>query len=168
MSSEPTDPLDRLEEAASKVAVHVNWEQDNRRGLLWVHAICGMWIGALILIFGGPGNIERSLGVWTRPTLGGLALLGGAVLASGLLSRPRNVIREIVGLVIIGIWDACMTGGIIAARIDQGEFSPRALLEVQPEGYVVPYPIIVYGGLLALISIHLWTLVKLRRSGFKR
>lgn len=156
-----SDALERLERATMQIATRAEWEQGNRRGLLWVHGIVALFVGVQILLFGGPGNIERAIGIWTRPALGAAALAGGVLLCSGLASRPRSLRRELLGLVVIAAWDLCMTAGIVAARVDGGQFAPRPLLEPQPEGYVVPYPVLVYGGLLALICIHLYTLRKL-------
>lgn len=150
--------LGRLERITLAIARRSEWEQNNRRGLLWVHALMGLTGGLQILLFGGPGNVERAAGVWTRPVLGIIAFIGGALLALGLARRPRHIKLEVVGLVAVGIWDLCMTIGQIGARLDGGDFGPRPLLELQPLGYVVPYDISVYGGLLALICIHLYTL----------
>lgn len=157
------DALDDLERITLAIALRSEWEQDNRRGLLWVHSIMGMTGGLQILLFGGPGNVERAAGVWTRPALGVLALIGGILLAVGLARRPRRIALEAAGLLVVGLWDSCMALGQLGARLAQGEFDVRPILQPQPLGYVVSYPISVYGGLLALICIHLWTLGRLAR-----
>lgn len=159
------DTLAELERATLALAARAEWEQSNRRGLLWVHGIVAAVVGLQILLFGGPGNIERAVGIWTRPALGVCALVGGLLLMSGLLARPRSIRREVLGLAGVGVWDLCMTIGLIGARVDAGSFAPRPLLEHQPPGYVVPYAIAVYGGMLALIVIHLLTLRRLSTSG---
>lgn len=157
--------LEELARATLALGIRSRWELANRRGLLWAHALWGIWVGVQIVLYGGPGNIERTFGVWTRPFLGLLAITGGVLLASGLAARPRrNIPREIWGLIVVGLWDAAMFGGIVASRVGQGAYSPRALLDPQPVGYVVAYPTGVYGLLATLIIIHLLTLVRLSET----
>ncbi len=161
----PDDAYERLEAAAERITARSEYESANRRGLLWVHAIVGMVAGFQILMFGGPGNVERLIGVQVRPVLGGLAFTGGFLLGMGLAARPRNLTREMWGLLMLAAWDVCMVAGLLWARISAGRFAPLEWLEHQPAtGYVVPYPIAVYTGYLALIGLHLWTLRRLRRA----
>ncbi|GHJ59122.1 hypothetical protein NOK12_16400 [Nocardioides sp. OK12] len=157
------DAYDRLEQAAETVAQRAEWERSNRVGLLWVHAAVGMIAGAQMLLYGSAATIEEAVGVWTRLALGLLGIIGGIVLAFGIL-RGRTVLLEAIGLAAIGIWDLLMAAGFAYARVGGGTFTPRALFEPIPTGYVLPYPISVYIGLAALITVHLWTLRRFKRG----
>lgn len=158
------DPLDRLERAAENVARRAEWETANRVGLLYVHAGVGILAGTQMLAFGSAANIEDLAGVWTRAALGVLGLVGGLTLWLGMSRQPRSIPTEAVGLVLLGIWDLAMTLGLAWARISAGDFTPRGLFEpLPPPGtYALPYPVAVYGGLFALICVHLWTLRRMR------
>ena len=158
------DAYDRLEQAAENVATRAEWERANRVGLLWVHAVVGFVAGLQMLLYGSASTIEASVGVWSRAALGGMGVLGGVLLAGGIV-RGRSVVLEALGLAVIGLWDALMAVGFIVARVRAGQFSPRNLLEPIPDGYVLPYPISIYLGLAALIAVHLWTLRRFVRSG---
>lgn len=157
------DVFDRLQTAAETVAQHAEWERANRVGLLWVHAAIALIAGTQMLLYGSAATIEEAFGVWTRIALGGIGVLGGAVLATGIL-RGRTVALEAIGLALIGAWDLLMAAGFAWARIQGGTFTPRALLEPIPDGYILPYPISVYIGLAALIAVHLWTLRRFKRG----
>lgn len=158
------DPLDRLESHATLLAEQMTWEQQNRRGLLWVHGIIGLTAGVQMLLWGSATTIEASLGVWSRALMAGLGFTGGLLLAYGLSRRPRSVPAEAAGLCLVGVWDALMLGGLAYARWHQHDFRIIPLDSKLPEGYVAAYPLTVYGGLFALICIHLWTLRKIRRA----
>jgi hypothetical protein len=163
--SQDRDPLDRLQETAERVIDRTNYEQGNRRSLLWVHAIVGMFAGLQMLLWGSAYTIETAIGVWVRLVLAALGMSGGLVLAIGLSRRPRSVILEAVGLVAIGLWDLIIAAGLMIARVKQHNFDlipPTHPLEL---GYIVAYPTTVYLGLFALILIHLSTLRRIRRRG---
>ena len=159
-----TNPFDRLDAAAERVEHRVTWETANRRGLLWTHACVGLTAGPFMLAFGSSTTIEAAIGVWTRTVLGLLSFVGGLLLASGLLVRPRSVKLEAAGLAVLALWDLCMVAGFILARAKQADFTLRGLDEALPAGCVVAYPVPVYAGIFALLVIHLWTLRKLRRQ----
>ena len=164
------DAFDRLEQAAERVAQEAIWERGNRRGLLWVHAVVGVLAGAQMLAFGSASNIELLVGVWSRTVLGVLGIVGGFVLALGVIRRSRHrrywIELEASGLVLIGLWDLLMCLGMAWARIAAGDFHTRPLWEpLPPPGtYVLPYPIAVYGGLFALVVVHLWTLRRFKKG----
>lgn len=166
----PTDAFDRLEHAAETVAVRAEWERANRVGLLWIHALVGVWAGTQMLLFGSASNIEAMVGVWSRLALGTLGIVGGAVLIAGILRRTRRkrfwLELEAAGLSLIGLWDLCMALGMSIARIQSGDFGIRPIFEpLPPPGtYVLPYPIAVYGGLTALVAVHLWTLRRFKKG----
>lgn len=163
-----TDPLDRLESIADRVARRVEYEQGNRRGLLWVHALMGMLAGLQMLAWGSAGTIEDVAGVWVRPVMALLGTIGGICLAAGLMNRPRSIHLEALGLALVGLWDVLMTVGLLTARLRQDDYGFIPLGEELPIGYVVAYPTTIYAGLFALIVIHLLTLRKLARGGLKR
>lgn len=160
----PDDPLDRLETAAERIANRAEYEQANRRGLLWVHALVGMFAGLQMALWGSASTIENTLGIWVRPCLASLGFVGGWLLAFGLSRRPRSIPLEFVGLLLVGLWDLAMTLGLMWARLQQADYSFRPLNEPLPIGYVVAYPVTVYAGLLALITIHLWTLRRIKHT----
>ena len=170
MTSDCPDAFDRLEEAAEKVALRSEWERANRVGLLWVHAVVGCLAGVQMLLFGSASNIEELVGIWSRTALGLLGIFGGLVLASGIRRRKRHrcywIEFEAGGLALLGAWDFAMMLGMFAARLRAGDFAPRALFEpLPPPGtYVLPYPIAVYGGLFALVCVHLWTLRRFKKG----
>lgn len=164
------DAFDRLEEAAEKVALRFEWERANRVGLLWVHAVVGSLAGVQMLLFGSASNIEAMVGVWSRSALGFLGVAGGFILAVGILRRKRHdrywIEFEAFGLALLAVWDLAMMLGMAVARYKAGDFSPRPLFEPLPEPgtYVLPYPIAVYGGLFALVCVHLWTLRRFKKG----
>lgn len=171
------DALDQLEAAAVRLALRAEWEQGNRRGLLWVHALLGIAAGTAICLYGAAPNIE-ALGVWTRSVLGFAGLSGGLLLAAGLILRRTRPLHspwltlEVCGLGIMGLWDGSICLALLAARvqdIDQNGWGIRMLTEPLPPAgtYVLPYPIAVYFALFALICIHLWTLRRMRAQGMK-
>ncbi|MCW3041180.1 MAG: hypothetical protein JWM31_3085, partial [Solirubrobacterales bacterium] len=143
----------------------VTYEQQNRRGLLWVHACIGVIAGAQMLVYGSATTIEATLGIWSRGLMGALGIVGGLFLAIGLSRRPRSIPFEVAGLVLVGVWDLLMTAGLALARWRQHDWRPIPLREALPQGYASAYPVTVYAGLLALIVIHLLTLRRLTRSG---
>lgn len=162
----PIDPLDRLQDAAEVVVLRAQWEQANRVGLLWIHAILGLTAGTQMILFGSAANIEEVVGLWSRTALGFLGISGGILLALGLLRVPRSITLEAIGLALLGLWDLFMALGMTWARLAAGDFHTRALnVPLPPPGtYVLPYPISVYAGLFALIVVHLWTLRRLKRG----
>lgn len=164
-SSENQTQLDRIQEAAEALARRVAWEQGNRIGLLGVHAVSALLAGAQQLLYGSAPTVEHVTGLWIRPVLGLLALLGGLTLLSGLRASPRSILREFYGLVLIGTWDFTMTAGLVFARISGGKFSPLPFDQPIPNGYASPYAVTVYGGLFALIVVHLLTLRTFRKRG---
>ena len=162
------DPMRRLEVAAERVIDRTTYEQGNRRGLLWVHAIIGLLAGVQMALWGSASIIETAVGTWTRPMMAALGMIGGATLAFGLSRRPRLIAAEVVGLGLIGLWDLLMTIGLAIARIRQDDYALIPLGKPLEVGYVVAYPTTIYAGLFALIVIHLTTLLRLRNRGLKR
>ncbi len=150
MASE--DPLARLEQGVQRLAPVVDsvaWEQSNRLGLLWVHVMTGLAAGLLILMDGTAATLLEIHPSATVVT-GVPAIAGGCILAVGLASRPRRVLVEVAGLVVLAVWDATMGIGFFISALHQ----PEARW----------YPFAVYLGFLALIVVHLWTLRTLWRS----
>lgn len=160
------DPLDRLEDAAELVARRaqrntnrMSYERGNRLGLLWVHSLVSLLAGVQMLLFGSATQIEHIVGPESRLVMGPLGLAGGLLLALGLTRKPqRSIPLEAAGLALVALWDLAMTVGLAVARWTQHDYVPLGVHQPQPPGYVPAYPVAVYGGLLALLVIHLLTL----------
>ncbi|MDF9716037.1 hypothetical protein [Nocardioides sp. ChNu-99] len=153
------EPLNRLERQVETLAAEhelataqATWENTNRIGLLWVHAGIGALAGVLILSAGTATSLERIFGPAAAPLTGWVPLIGGLLLADGLRSKPRSVPLEVVGLFLLLGWDLALTAGFLIAY-----FTALGLPTSRP------YPVAVYGGLAALICVHLWTLRKVLR-----
>lgn len=164
------DPYDRLESAAEAVVARaadarnrVSYEQGNRLGLLWVHALVSFLAGVQMLAYGSAVQIETLVGPHVRLVMGPLGIAGGLLLAGGLHRRPRSIELEAAGLSLVALWDLAMAVGLGYARLAQRSYQPLAMGQPQPPGYVSAYPFTVYAGLFALVVIHLLTLRRLRR-----
>lgn len=164
------EPFERLEVAAELVmeraeasARRVAYERGNRLSLLWIHGIVASVAGLQQILYGSATQLEVLLGPWVRLFLGPVAIIGGLILLSGLLKRPRSIPMEAVGLSFVALWDGSMTLGLGAARILQNNYHVIPFGQQLPAGYVPAYPIAVYGGMFALLVVHLWTLRLLKR-----
>lgn len=165
------DPFDRLEQAAELVMARAEtasqrmvYERANRLGLLWVHAFVGITAGVQQLLWGTAPTIETLFGPGARLITAPIGLVGGFVLALGLTHRPRNIGAEAVGLALVSVWDLAMTLGLAYARLKQADYRFIGMHEPLPPGYVSAYPITVYGGMFALLLVHLWTLRHVRHQ----
>lgn len=161
------DPLDKLEAVADRLEGRVRYEQENRRGLLWVHGLIGILAGPQMLLWGTAPTIEQSIGTWTRVGMSALGTAGGLLLIVGLSCRPRSIFLEAAGLALVALWDLVIAAGLIYARVKQNDYRFIPLDAPLPPGYASAYPITIYAGLFALIVVHLWTLRRLVRSGLK-
>lgn len=152
--SEFDGPFERIFGALDTMNARQYWEQTNRLALLWVHALVGMCVGVNMSVNGTATVLERLFGSATVAgfATGLPAFIGGLVLASGLLRRPRYIRLEVVGLVLLALWDACMTATFMYSLTHH-------IAGVQPRSY----PIFVYGGYLALLGVHLWSLSRIPR-----
>lgn len=165
------DSRDELSRALSKLEVaadalveqnveagrHYLWAQQNRIGLLWVHGVAGIGIGALMLTFGTAYNIEATVGLWTRSALAGAGMIGGALLIYGLTRVPRSIGYEAAGLIVLAIWDAAIAASFTAVVVENPP-RPAWPWEAIPLEASRPYPVAVYLALLALLALHAWTL----------
>lgn len=146
------------------------WAQQNRLGLLWVHGLMGVLVGLLMLAFGTASNFETMIGGWMRPFLGTLGIVGGIAIIIGLTRRPRSIRWEAIGLALLGVWDLIIMASFTTLLFER----PPHLSwpwEVIGDAYSRPYPILIYGGLLMLLLLHLltlWSLMKLERRGDKK
>lgn len=169
MSRHETDELIEALERAENVGLamlaenedaqrHFLWSQQNRIGLLWIHVWLGVFAGAAMLVFGTAFNIEDTIGLWTRAALGITGIVGGGCLAIGLTRQPsRSIPHEVIGLVLLGLWDLAIAAGFIVIAI---ESPPQAAWpwEPLPQTTTRPYPIPVYLGILGLLALHVYTL----------
>lgn len=163
-SDREEDALDRLVDAAERIVTRQGWEQANRLGLLAVHGLIGLIAGTLILINGSAMSFDL-IGLWVRSLTGGIALVGGAVLLAGLVRTPRSVRLEVTGLVLLGIWDLMMAVAFLTATIAVGELNfTWPWIRVPDDIRTRLYPIALYVGMLALISVHLWTLRNIHKD----
>lgn len=139
------------------------WERANRLGLLLVHALIGVLAGLLILFNGTAATFDR-YGDWVRLTTGGLAFLGGTVLAAGLARGAASVVLEMVGLAILAVWALSMAGGFALTSLSAGmlivDWPWHAFADLSDERL---YPIALYLGLFLMTSLHLWTVSRLGR-----
>lgn len=156
--NQPNGPLDRLEATAQRLSDRATYENNNRISLLWIHGLAGFLASVQMLVYGSASTVETALGPWMRIVLATLGLLGGAFLITGVARKPRSLGLEAVGLCLLFTFDMVILLGIAYARIKQGQWHPIGLGEPIPDGYVVAYPITIYGGLAALIVVHLLTL----------
>lgn len=133
------------------------WAQQNRHGLLRIHAYSGITIGLSMLFFGTAASFEESLGLWVRWALGLGGLVGGTLVAWGLSRTPRHIKVEGAGMSILAAWDLAIMASFVA------------IFRVAPPQFVWPwqhldsdatrvYPVFVYGTLFALLALHVWTL----------
>lgn len=141
------------------------WEQTNRLGLLLVHALIGLLAGLLILFNGTAATFDQ-YGDWMRLTTGGLAFVGGTVLAAGLAVRSAAIALELVGLAILALWALTMAGGFVLASLDAGvliiDWPWRSFSDMPSERL---YPIALYLGLFLMTSLHLWTASRIHELG---
>ncbi|WP_309647082.1 hypothetical protein [Nocardioides sp.] len=141
------------------------WEQTNRLGLLLVHALIGL-IAGLLILFNGTAATFDQYGDGMRLLTGGLAFVGGAVLAAGLALRSTSIVTEMVGLGILALWALTMAGGFVLASLSAGaliiDWPWHAFSDMPTERL---YPIALYIGLFLMTSLHLWTASKLRALG---
>lgn len=141
------------------------WEQTNRLGLLLVHALIGL-IAGLLILFNGTAAAFDQYGDGVRLLTGGLAFVGGAVLAAGLALRSTSIVTEMAGLAILALWALAMAGGFAMASLEAGpliiEWPWHAFAQMPTERL---YPIALYIGLFLMTSLHLWTASKLRALG---
>lgn len=121
------------------------YEENNRLTLLGIHATMGVLIGALIISDGGP-LAAQAAGV-SSLSLGLPALFGGFLLWTGLLAG-RNLRLEAFGMTLLVMWDWFMCALFILAALDHSAVSSSL------------YPIALYGGLGALMMVHLYTLLR--------
>lgn len=133
------------------------WAQQNRHGLLRIHAWGGITIGVAMLFYGTASSFETVLGLWSRWALGGAGILGGLLVAWGLSRTPRHIRTEGAGMSILALWDL----GIMASFAVTLWTNPPTLVmpwEPLPADASRVYPIFVYGTLFALLALHVWTL----------
>lgn len=139
------------------------WETTNRLGVLLLHALIGL-IAGLLILFNGTATSFDQWGDGVRLLTGGLAFVGGAVLAAGLALRSTSIVTEMVGLAILSLWALSMAGGFVLASLSAGEvvidWPWHAFTEMPTERL---YPIALYVGLFLMTSLHLWTASRIRQ-----
>lgn len=166
LEPQQVDRYEKIQRAADLLARRVIWEQGNRIGLLRIHGVVGLVAGLQMLLYGSASSLEHIFGLGIREVLGFLGIVGGLILLGGLMHKPRRILLEAVGLVLLGMWDGLMFLGFAVARYSQHNYTrlPWGTPIPPPDsGYVTPYPIAVYAGMFALIVIHLLTLAKFWR-----
>ncbi len=137
------DPLDRLEASIDELEFKEKYASRNRMSLLIVHALVGVAVGATILRFGIPLSFSfLGLTDELRLALGLIPFLGGLILLGGLLFN-RLVVAEGTGMTLLLVWDVWMVAGFMEAY----------KIMATPN----PYPIFIYVGLSAFMTIHLFT-----------
>lgn len=133
------------------------WAQQNRHGLLRIHAWSGITIGTSMLFFGTAASFEDTIGLWVRWALGGAGIIGGTLVAWGLSQTPRHIKVEGAGMTILALWDLAIMASFVAIfRLSPPELVwPWQALDTTTSRV---YPVFVYGTLFALLALHVWTL----------
>lgn len=143
------DKIERAQGALTRLAHRQDYDQRNRLALLAVHGWAGLAAGVLILTEGGPAAWDTFAGPDREYGLAVPVLLGGLLLLSGLLCRPRSLRLEAAGMVLLLGWDLFMAWLLGSAAVSDSS----AL-----------YPVAVYGCLAALMGVHLRTLYAYARG----
>lgn len=143
--------FDSMSQWFETLAQKTRYEERNRLTLLGIHATMGVLIGALIIADGGP-QVAQYLNV-DHVSLGLPAFVGGSLLWVGLLAN-RNLRLEAFGMTLMLIWDLFMCGLFVVAALGGAPAYSASL-----------YPIALYGGMAALMSVHLWTLLTFISGG---
>lgn len=134
------------------------WAQQNRLGLLWVHAGIGFIVGTAMLVYGTAYNIEQEFGLWTRTFFALLGIGGGGILAWGLTRKPvRSIPAEALGLVLLAVWDILIAGAFVTV-VAASPPDPAWPWEEIPQTAARLYPVGVYLGIFALLGLHVYTL----------
>lgn len=133
------------------------WAQQNRHGLLRIHAWSGILVGATMLFFGTAASFEDSLGLWVRWALGFGGLIGGGLVAWGVSRTPRHIKVEGIGMTILALWDLAIMASFVAIFT---KAPPQFVWPWEPldSSATRVYPVFVYGTLFALLALHVWTL----------
>lgn len=158
----PNEPLAKAAALAQGIAQDAAADRAARVDLLHIHAGMKVSMGVLILFTGGLRSVETALGIWTRPLLGGWALLGGLVLGVSLARRNR---RCLLGLLLIGVWDLAFTGAILVSLVVTGAAWTWPWIHT-PIATPRPYVAVVYVGLASMIwLVHIPAALRVRREG---
>ncbi len=139
-------------------------ETANRLSLLHIHAFVGLFAGTLVL-FAGSGGIFGTHEAWLTPLSGALAVLGGAVLLTGMVRRTPVLRLQVTGLVVLALWDVVMLTGFVATAAGAGQVLidwPWRAVDRLPATSL--YPIVLYVGLLLMMVVHLLTLRQVQRT----
>ena len=139
-------------------------ESANRLSLLHIHAFIGLFAGALVL-FTGSGGIFGTQEAWLTPLSGVLAVLGGALLLTGMVRRTPVLRLQVAGLVVLALWDVVMLTGFVATAAGAGQILidwPWRTVDRLPAATL--YPIVLYVGLLLMMVVHLLTLRQVQRT----
>lgn len=118
------------------------YDERNRLALLATHGWMALITGLLITAAGAPSPWVEFAGPDLDWALAVPVLVGGSLLLIGLHSG-RRLAAEAFGMACLLAWDLVMTALFVG--------------QIQRHEYAV-YPIAIYGGLAALMSIHLRTL----------
>ena len=137
-----------------------DYAEDQRRiryTLLRIHAWMAIIVGVTVLFTGTAQIFEITFGTWTRPALGGLALVAGSTLLAGIDSRggSKRHLVEMAGLAMKTLWDIAMSLGFVLAIWQYGAIEFRmpwdlgVIDPLQPR----PYGPFIYLGLFSMITI---------------
>lgn len=158
----PDDLVARVRTLTQGIVDDAAADRAVRVGLLHIHAGMKVALGVLILFTGGLHSVETALGIWTRPLLGGWAVLGGLVLSVSLARRNR---RCLLGLLLIGVWDLAFTGAILVSLVVTGAAWSWPWIHT-PIAAPRPYVAVVYIGLASMIwLVHIPAALRVRREG---
>lgn len=142
--------LDQAERSLSNLVLRQRYDETNRLTLLIMHGVGALVVGMLLAISEPPAawraicpNPSYDWILWIPALTGGLFLLSG-------LWNHRNLYLELLGMVLIFIWDVMMVSIFVK---NAAQIGTNAAL----------YPISVYFIFASLMGVHIKTVLTYMR-----
>lgn len=151
MADDHQAKLDQAEKSLSNLVLRQRYDETNRLTLLIMHGVGALLVGLLLAVSEPPAAWRA---ICPNPSfdwiLWGPAFSGGLFLLSGLWNH-RNLYLELLGMVLILIWDVMMV--VIFAK-NAAQIGTNAAL----------YPISVYFTFASLMGVHIRTVITYLRG----
>lgn len=149
----PNDPYMAVSNSLDGIVERHRYDQRNRLALLAIHGVIGVVVGVLMTFGDPPVAFQMLFGMENKLYLAVPPMIGGSILLSGL-AAGRILLAEAIGMFIMFLWDLGMVGVFIVQSIETS---------------TPVYAVAVYGGLAALMAVHLRTLyLFIHRAHLKR